>query len=65
MCQSVVFWVTYKQKKLIVVYLDYLWHSLSLGDKLISDLHSGIAQSLQHVSRVQTQQVCNLVSIWK
>lgn len=42
----------------------YLGYSLSLGDKLISDLDSGVAQTLEHVSRVQAQQVSDLVSIY-
>ena len=48
---------------LILLSVVYLRYSLSLGDILISDLHSWIAQCLQHVSRVQAQQVSNLISV--
>ena len=34
---------------------SYLRYSLSLGDILISDLHSWVAKSLEHISRVQRQ----------
>ena len=34
---------------------SYLRYSLSLGDILISDLHSWVAKSLQQISRIQTQ----------
>ncbi len=40
----------------------YLLHGLTFGHKLISDFDSGVAQSLQHISRVQTQKVGNFVS---
>ena len=43
--------------------LTYLRYSLSLGDILISDLHSGVAQTLEHVSRVETKQVGNFVGL--
>jgi len=44
-------------------YFTYLRYGLSLSDKLISDLHSGVAQTLEHVSWIQTKQVANFVSI--
>ena len=41
----------------------YLGYCLSLSDKLISDLHSGVAQTLEHVSRVETKQVGDFVGL--
>lgn len=44
--------------------VTYLIHSLTFGNILIPDFHSGEAQSFQEVRRVQAHQIGCLVSHW-
>lgn len=41
----------------------HLLYTLTFGDPLISDFDPRVAQALQHVSRVQSHQICNFVHI--
>ena len=41
----------------------HLLNTLTFGDPLISDFDPWVTQALQHVSRVQAHQICNLVHI--
>ncbi len=44
--------------------LYYLWHGLTFGHHLISDLDSWVAQSFQHISWVQAHEVSDFISLW-